>query len=291
MLDQLQDRLCRNISAEELAAYDADGVAVLRNVVNARWLEAMSRAIDGVLSDPGELSVEYTPKEKSGRYYIEYFMWRRHPDFRAFVKDSPMPELAARILRSKEVNLFYDQLFVKETSTEEATPWHQDLSYWPLAGNDILSIWIPFDRVTRDTGGVVYIKGSHRWGKMYRPVGFSPGSEFDRMYKTVDLEDLPDIDAGSHAYEMMHWDLFPGDVIIHHPLTVHCASGNRSSTVRRRALALRYLGNDARYDDRPGTFLRNANFRSRLPPIALNDGDRVAGELFPRVWPPASDGA
>lgn len=289
--DQLPSSLWRDVLSEELSAYEADGVAVLRNVLDPRWIKRMQRAIDSVLSNPGEFATEYTPKEKTGRYYIDYFLWRTHPDFRAFMQDSPMPELAARVMRSKEICLFYDQLFVKEAVTEEATPWHQDLSYWPLKGNDILSIWIPFDEVTRKTGGVVYIKGSHRWGKMYRPVGFSRGTEFDQMYKKVDLEELPDISARAAEYEMLHWDVSPGDVVLHHPLAIHCAGGNQSSTVRRRALALRYLGQDARYDDRPGTFLQNSKLRSRLPPLGLSDGDAIVGELFPRVWPRCRKGA
>lgn len=291
MSDEFPSRLCRNVSEEELSAYETDGVVLLRNVLDPRWIERMRHAIDTVLSDPGELSMEYTPKQKPGRYYVDFFIWHRHPDFRDFMKDSPMPELAAQIMQSEEVSLFYDQLFVKEAITEEMTPWHQDLSYWPLRGDDILSIWIPFDEVTRETGGVVYIKGSHLWGKMYRPVGFSPGTEFDQMYKKVDLEELPDINSRAHEYQMLHWDVNPGDVVVHHPLAIHCAGGNRSSTARRRALALRYVGKDARYDGRPGTFLQSSKLLSRLPPITFNDGDPIVGELFPRVWPRRSHGA
>jgi ectoine hydroxylase-related dioxygenase (phytanoyl-CoA dioxygenase family) len=291
MPDEFPSGPSRNVSQEELSAYQTDGVAVLRNILDFRWIERMRCAIESVLGDPGELSTEYTPKEKPGRFYIEYFIWRRHHEFRTFVKDSPMPELAAQVMRSKEISLFYDQLFVKEATTDEATPWHQDLSYWPLAGKDILSIWVPFDEVTRDTGGLVYIKGSHRWGKMFRPVGFSPGSEFDCMYQKVKLEELPDINSHIHKYELAHWDVSPGDVIIHHPLAVHCAGGNRSSTARRRALSLRYIGQDVRYDGRPGTFLQSPKLSSRLPPISFNDGDPIVGELFPRVWPRYREGA
>ena len=47
----------------------------------------------------------------------------------------------------------------------------------------------------------------------------------------------------------------PGDVIIHHPLTLHYSTGNASATGRRRGLALRYVGEDATWDARPGTFM------------------------------------
>lgn len=284
---------CRPISEAELAAYEADGAAVLRGVLDARWIARMQDAIDRVLERPGPLSMEYTPEHRPGRFYVDLFVWRSQPAFRAFMEDSPMPELAARIMRSPSVRLFYDQLFVKEASTQEATPWHQDLAYWPLRGSQIVSIWIPFDAVTHETGAVVYVKGSHRWGKLFRPVGFRPGTQFDRMYREVALEELPDIGARARAGEdqLLQWDVRPGDVIVHHPLIIHGAGGNHLRAARRRALALRYVGPDARYDARPGTFLQSPILRGGLPPIALADGDPIAGELFPRVWPRPGAGA
>jgi ectoine hydroxylase-related dioxygenase (phytanoyl-CoA dioxygenase family) len=291
MVDESQNLLCRKVTCEQLSAYEVDGVAVLRDVLDCGWIERMRRAIDCALDDPSQLSTEYTPRENPGRFYIEYFMWRRSAEFRAFMQDSPLPGIAAQLIHGGEIRLFYDQLFVKEATTNEPTPWHQDLSYWPLAGNDILSMWVPFDAVTRDTGGLVYVKGSHRWCKLFRPVGFSPGSEFDQMYKKVNLEELPDINSCPHEYELAHWDVGPGDVIVHHPLTIHCAGGNRSQTARRRAISLRYIGQDVRYDGRPGTFLQSPKLGNLLPPITLQDGDVISGELFPRVWPLCREGA
>jgi ectoine hydroxylase-related dioxygenase (phytanoyl-CoA dioxygenase family) len=49
---------------------------------------------------------------------------------------------------------------------------------------------------------------------------------------------MPDIDAGD--YELITWSLEPGDVLLHHPRTVHGARGNASEGTRRRALSARY---------------------------------------------------
>jgi hypothetical protein len=45
----------------------------------------------------------------------------------------------------------------------------------------------------------------------------------------------------------------PGDVLCHHPLTVHGAAGNSSATQSRIGLSIRYLGRDVRWDPRPHT--------------------------------------
>jgi len=282
------DRLHRDISSADIAAYERDGAAVLRGVLDKGWVERMRVAIDRILDNPGIASIEYTPKGKKGRYYGDFFVWRRDPDFRALMMDSPLPQLAAQVMKAARVHFFYDQLLVKEPHTEEATPWHQDLSYWPVRGNDVLSVWVPFDRVTLDAGAVVYIKGSHKWGKMYAPNTFSDDSGFGEQYKKMGLDPLPDVAADLDRYDLLQSELDTGDVLIHHPLTLHYAPGNMTSG-RRRGLSLRYLGDDAVYDDRPGTFVENPKVKQLIPEVDFardyTDGDRFGGEVFPAVWP------
>ncbi len=284
-IDEMPSRLAREITPEEVERYHEDGAAVIRNVVPTQWVERMREAIDRILAAPGSASVEYTPKGKTGRYYGDFFVWRRDPDFKAFMADSPMPELAAKVMDAATAHFFYDQLLVKEPQTEEPTPWHQDLPYWPVKGNDVMSIWVPFDRATLESGVVVYLKGSHRWGKMFAPASFAKGSGFADIYAKMGMEPVPEIDLDSDEHTFLHWEVEPGDVIIHHPLTLHYAPGNASPTGRRRGLALRYLGDDAVWDARPGTFVENPKVKELLPPFSFSDGDRIEGDTFPRVWP------
>ena len=51
---------------------------------------------------------------------------------------------------------------------------------------------------------------------------------------------------------MLEWSLEPGDAVLFHFRTVHGARGNYSSTARRRALSLRWVGDGAAFVDRPG---------------------------------------
>lgn len=285
MYKSLPDQLCRQITAEEIAAYEENGAHVLRGVLPMEWIEVMRDAVERILNNPGSASLEYTPEGKKGRYYGDFFTWRRDPDFKAFMKDSPMPEIAAQVMDATCLNFFYDQLLVKEPNTAEPTPWHQDLSYWPVRGNQVISIWVPFDPANEESGVVVYVKGSHKWGKLYAPHVFGDKSGFADIYAKGGLEPLPDIEAERDSHEILSWEMEPGDVLIHHPLTLHYASGNKSTTGRRRGLALRYLGDDVTFDSRPGTFLDNKKVMATIPAITLKDGEAFSGELFPRVWP------
>ncbi|MFQ5699679.1 MAG: phytanoyl-CoA dioxygenase family protein [Myxococcota bacterium] len=277
--------LPRAIHDDEVAAYRSDGAAVIRGVVPEPWIERMRRAVDRVLAEPGPASVEYTPTGASGRYYGDFFVWLRDPDFRAFATESPLPALAARLMSASTVHLFYDQLLVKEPGTREETPWHHDLPYWPLRGDAIVSIWVPFDPASLETGAVRYIRGSHRWGRMFAPRAFGGQSGYADVYAQAGLEPLPDLEAEIDRHEVLAWTLEPGDVLVHHPLTLHHAPGNASATTRRRGLALRYVGEGTVYDARPGTFLDNPRLRATLPEIDARDGEPLHGPLFPRVWP------
>lgn len=281
----LSNALKRHITAEEIKRYEEDGAAVIRDVLPKGWVDFMRDAIETILQSPGDASVEYTPEGKTGRYYGDFFLWRQSDDFERFMKDSPMPQLAAEVMGSKVLNFFYDQLLVKEPNTAEPTPWHQDLSYWPVKGQDILSIWVPFDKATEESGVVVYVKGSHKWGDMYAPATFAKDSGFGDIYAKGGLKPLPDIESNRDDYEILTWELDPGDVLIHHPLTLHYASGNASKTGRRRGLALRYLGEDAHFDNRPGTFIENTKVMKILPGFDMKEGDRFSDPLFPTVWP------
>jgi len=264
--------------------YDLNGATVIRDVIDSNWIKEMQIAIDSILSDPGKASIEYTPKENTGRYYGDFFLWRRNKSFKDFAFESNLPELAGKILDSKNINFFYDQLLVKEPKTIEATPWHHDLPYWPIRGGHIISFWVGFDKVTKNTGAVEYIKGSHKWNKFFAPASFGKDTGFNDNYKEMGLEPMPDITSNLKDYELLSWDVNPGDIVVHHPLVIHGSSGNFSSNTRRRGLALRYIGDDVTWDDRPGTFITNKNVKSILPSLNFKNGQSLNSELFPKLW-------
>ena len=266
------------------ADYELNGVTVIRNIIDEKWINSMRSAIDSILNNPGLASIEYTPQNNNGRYYGDFFIWRRNSTFKSFAFDSNLPELAAKLLDSSEINFFYDQLLVKEPNTEEKTPWHHDLPYWPLSGKKIISFWVGFDEVSHDTGTVKYIKGSHKWNKFYAPASFGKNSGYNNLYKKMGLDEIPDIDSNIENYEILSWDLKPGDIIVHHPLTLHGSSGNVSPKIRRRGLALRYIGDDVTWDDRPGTFITNNKIQEILPPLSFQKGDALTGDVFPLIW-------
>ena len=269
----MEPQQARPITADEHRIFERDGVVCLRGALDPSWIESLAQGLEETLASPGPQGKAY-PDMGSGRFGYDTFMWTRDRRFREFQTHSPLPEIAARIMNSEKSFLMVDLAFVKEPMTPNTTPWHQDQPYGWYNGWQVCSFWTPLDPVTLESGALEWIPGSHRWGKWFRPTGFDPA-----QYQDGDeFEPLPDFEAERSRYDIIHYDMEPGDVLAHHLLTVHGAPGNSTADRRRRALAFRYAGDDARYA------VRKVGPQPIRPP-GLNPGDPFGCELFPQVWP------
>lgn len=267
----------REITDDEVAAYRRDGAVLLTGLFDRDWIDLLADAVEQDKAAPGPMVRHNTPAGQPGEFFVDFQLWRRWEGARRFVFESPAAAIAVRMLGAATVNFYHDHLLVKEPGTQEKTPWHHDQPYYPVDGEMVGSIWLPLDPVPEDTC-VEYVAGSHRWGRWFSP------QYFNRDNTALEVPDgrfeaMPDIDAGRDRHTFLRWSLEPGDCIFFHGLTVHGAPGNVSLERRRRAYATRWLGEDARYGERPGQI---------SPPIeghGLKPGDAMDCEMFPRVWP------
>lgn len=258
------DPLVRVVPTSVLDAYADDGVALFRGALPEAWIDRMRTATDRVIAAPTPIGSTYADPKAGGAFSHDLFLWRHDPDFRALATASPLPAIARAVLATDRLQLFFDQLLVKEPGLRMPIAWHQDLTTFPLTGTQVISIWVPFDPADADNGMVTYIPGSHRWGRTIR----------DRNYAAAPGDDdLPD----PSTYDTVTWSVEPGDIVLHHPLTVHGSQGNRSASARRRAVSIRYAGDDIRFRAKEPNFLSNLG----LPLPDLADGDRLDDEHFP----------
>lgn len=270
----------RSITDDEIKAYEEDGVVCLRGMFDSEWSERMYAASVAFM-ESGEGRVREVFDEDSdgstnGRFYGNVFMCGSDENFRAFRDESPAPEIAATLMGVDKIRFWYDQLFIKEPKTKAITFWHNDLPFWPFQGEHLISIWAAFTPATKETSGVEYIAGSHKWNKFYQartpdddPAFIDPSLEpcpnFSEQYDNPDLR-------------FLSWDMEPGDCLCHHPMVVHGAGGNKSATQRRVGLSVRYLGEDVRWDPRPHTV--------QLPvePVCAPGEYPADDALFPVIW-------
>jgi ectoine hydroxylase-related dioxygenase (phytanoyl-CoA dioxygenase family) len=265
------------ISEAEVEAFERDGAVRLRGALAPEWVELIAQGIEQALGDPGPYARVQSAPDDPGLFHTDYYMWRRIPELERFARLGPGGAIAARLLRSTQVNYFFDGLFVKEPGTVKPSLWHQDQVYYNVDGAKVMVMWIPVDPVARDSC-LELVRGSHRWGRAFLPKMIRD----DRPLVGAEgrFEPLPDIDGKRGDYDILSWDMAPGDCIAFSAMTLHGSPGNRSSTRRRRAISTTWLGDDAVYGERPG------EVEPRIEGRAFAPGERLdVPEVFPRVWP------
>ena len=259
-----------------ISVFETEGVVLLKNLINENWRRILNSAIEEDIKKPGPYFHAYKTEKGKGLFHGNMRIWEHNKGFRKFCLKSPLPYLAAQLLNSEKINLFYDQLFVKEPETTNSVRWHNDQPYWPIRGWSVISFWIPLDKITKENGSLEFIKGSHKSKKWYQPEHFAPGSSkpYEQNSK---FEKIPNIESNRNKYDIISYDMNPGDLLAFHALVVHGSGGNFSKVRRRRAYAVRYTGDDVFYTKEKGSHLDLRNSK-------LDDGDKLNSKQYPIVW-------
>jgi ectoine hydroxylase-related dioxygenase (phytanoyl-CoA dioxygenase family) len=264
------------VSEQEIAAYERDGVVCLRGVLSRDWTDLLDRGVERNIAHPGPQFTDFTRAGESARCIKDDWCWEWIPEYREFVERSPVAAAVGRLMRANEVVFIEDQYFQKEAGAATPTPWHQDQPYYELKGRWCNS-WIPLDPVAA-ADSLRFVQGSHASGRLFTPKSFTEGyGRFEIAPTASPIEEVPDIDADPATYKVLSWDLEVGDCVVFHPRTLHNNLGNRS-TRRSRRIALRWVAEDAVYDEKVFPWATFA------PGHDLKKGQRVIGPKFPRVW-------
>ena len=74
----------------------------------------------------------------------------------------------AGITGARRVQVWASQLLIKPPGSEAAghVGWHQDRQYWHVWQHDegLFTAWIALSEVKEDSGPMLFVRGSHRWG-------------------------------------------------------------------------------------------------------------------------------
>ncbi|MEM1382378.1 MAG: phytanoyl-CoA dioxygenase family protein [Pseudomonadota bacterium] len=278
------------ISDKSVEAFRRDGAVCLRNVFAHEWLDVLGRGIDSDLANPSPRLARHTKEPGAPAYIEDFWVWNEIPELRQFVHESPCGALAARLLGASSVNLVMDNWFLREAGSRSRPPFHQDLAYFDFQGT-MCVLWLPLEPVNRDNG-IAFVKGSHLWEKLFMRVRFADGHRQDGPEADADGVEVngqryhtpPDIAADPGAFDLLQWDLDAGDCIFFDMRTLHggLADAVPTRTVRRFTLrmtapdgVIRYRGDWA------------AEERAIFEAAGYREGDRIAGDFFPQLYPSA----
>lgn len=264
------------LDADAADRFATDGVVWLRGALDPHEVAAMAEPVERALRGPETADLGALTGRAGAAFAAGVDHWRNDPDFDRFARQSRLPEIAAALLGSKRVWLYEDSVLVKEPGAPFATEFHTDAGYFHVSGTQACTFWVPLDAADAETGAVQYVRGSHRWDEDFRPNLFSIPDPIPGTQGSVVPDVLGDPEL---AARLVSFDVEPGDVVVHHYRTLHGAPANTSVTRRRRAISVRYCGDDIRYRLRPGVPRKQHH-------DLVRDGDALGGEDCPQVWPP-----
>lgn len=264
------------ISTSDRDFYQKNGVVCLRNFLSSSWIDLLYSGFTKNIENPSPSACFYTTSESEGLFRDDYCNWQRIEEFRKVIFQSPCALNAGLLLQAQEIRFFHEHIFYKLKGTVKKTPWHQDLPYYCVDGDQGISFWIPLTPID-ESNKIEFIAGSHRLNKLFTPKKFNG---IDIYELPADLyEELPDLDRDETPFTKLSWTMELGDVIAFDFRTIHGNTDNKNpSLADRKSIALRFLGETMRYSSRPG---------EKSPPflnIGLDPGARMDHELFPVVW-------
>jgi non-heme Fe2+,alpha-ketoglutarate-dependent halogenase len=129
------------------------------------------------------------------------------------------------------------QFFIKDPFNTSTVGWHQDAHYWPMHPHNSVTVWLAFDDVNEENGGMKLIPRSHLHGIMKH----NRSKSTDSLLK-LELE----TDTFSES-DAVQFKLRMGEVSLHDDRAVHGSPANPSNR-RRAGLTIRYSGTNVKAD-------------------------------------------
>ena len=258
------------LTDQQIKNYQNDGVLIIKDIFK-NWIEPLREGFQKVLDNPSKHGRENVT-DGNGRFFEDYCNWNKIEEFKDCIFNSPGAQIVAEATSSKFIQIFHEHIFIKDPGTHKETPWHQDMPYYCVDGNNTGSFWIPLDSVDQENT-LQLILGSHKWSKLVRPTRWSNNEPW---YKDDDsFMDLPSIEFFQKDILIPKLNL--GDAVLFNFKIIHGSTGNKTSK-SRRAFSMRFIGDDVRYVDRGGP---------TSPPydgINLKSGDHMREDWFPKVF-------
>jgi len=132
----------------------------------------------------------------------------------------------------ENILLWSVEFFIKEPKSKSIISMHQDLTYWGLDDNELqVTAWLALSTSNKNSGCMDFVKESFK-----NPI--LPHN--DTYEKNNLLSRGQEVQVKIKENDKVNIILKPGQMSLHHGLTIHGSSEN-NSTDRRIGVAIRYL--------------------------------------------------
>ncbi len=264
----------KHLSDSQVESYRRDGAVFPITVMSEAEAAAHRRRLEAAEAEHGTLHYRTKP-------YLIFSSANeiaRHPDLLDAIEDILGPD----------VLLWNSAYVIKEACDRRYVSWHQDLTYWGLDSDPMVTAWVALSPATPTNGGMRFLPGSHRRGGTQHHDTYAADNILHRGQEVAEVDEGAAVDLA----------LAPGQASLHHGWVLH-ASGPNPTGDRRIGLTVQYLAPSARQTmtdresatllrgiDRYGHFRPEPEFLGEFAPEALafqREAERLKHEIYDRA--------
>ena len=210
-------------------SFDRDGFVTSKNIFTSSEISSYRKDFDQLAEQVGR---QESQNAIVHRHFDLPFIWQMATDERLI-------ELMEQIM-GPDVMLLSTGFFCKypEKKAHAFVGWHQDTHYWGLEPPIAFSAWIAIDDSDARNGAMQVVRGSHHQGVLPHGKSEREGNLLRVYQQEVSSDHFQQKDIAT-------LELKPGQVSVHHGLTLHGSQPNCSDR-RRCGLTVRYITPDVR---------------------------------------------
>lgn len=214
-----------------LAQYRAMGYVKLKNLLSRDTIAWMNELISAEVQRLNTQHLPMAERDTYGKAFLQIMnIWTRSEAVKRIVFSKRLASVAAQLMQVEGVRLYHDQALYKEPGGGH-TPWHADQYYWPLAGENTVTAWIPLQDTPLEMGPLEFSAGSD---KLVQGRSLKISDESESL-----IEDLLRNSALPHRIEAFE----AGEVSFHKGWLYHRAGANRTGQMRS-VMTMIYMDRD-----------------------------------------------
>lgn len=279
------------ITSEHIADYQRDGAVLIKKALDDKALGLLEAGVEEAYRAPERRSTKVQGPEGVGQTLVRDYVSHESPLLQEFVGSGLVGKIGAGLMETASAQLVLDQIFYKSKGLIVPTPWHQDTPFLRVRGDQLVRLWLPCDFSPRELT-VQVVRGSHRWNVVYNTSGEMPGDNpGDAAHCVVGdpwLPLTPDVRRYRDSFDILSWDVEPGDVLAFQGNVLHGTDGHPGHHSPRRAFALLLGGPELRYHTpHDKAFPSPGRVRGTRVHDDIPTGAAIAkyNDAFPVCWP------
>jgi ectoine hydroxylase-related dioxygenase (phytanoyl-CoA dioxygenase family) len=285
------------IADDDIRRYQRDGAIVLRGVLDDDASRLLETGVEEAYRTHRGHPTVIEGAGGQGRTVVCDYASLASTSLRTLLGSGVIGHIGATLMRTSSAHLILDQIFYKTRGPIVPTPWHQDTPFLRVRGNDLIRLWFPCDYSPAGIT-VQVVRGSHRWNVVYSSdvkteMPPSRGVSADRpVVGDPWLPQPPDVARYRDSFDILSWEVAPGDVLAFQGNMLHGADGHPDYDRPRRALAVLLGGPQLRYHTPSGkAFPSPGRMQGALAKDDIPDGAPIGDyeTAFPTCWRTIAD--